>query len=245
MNKKSLPVILLAVIVSIALFSCSKSRDDKYAGDYSRGYFPLDFGKYVIYDVDSTIWDDFLQVKSIHKYQMRYSVQDTFRDNENRLSYRLDVLIRNSDSLAWHPHRVLYVTPTASTLEYVEDNLRFIKLVFPITSTTSWKGNSLIPSADQDYTYFFGWTYHYSNYTQPFNDGKVNFENTVTVSQVDEHTNDPELQPGDYADKTYGYEVYAYDIGLVYREFTHWTYDPAVATFRKGYSVIMRAVDHN
>lgn len=245
MNKKFLPALLLAALFSIAFFSCKKENDDKYNGDYSKAYFPLQFGRYVTYDVDSTLWDDFLQVKSLHKYQMRYTVADTFRDNENRLSYLVDVHIRKSDSLPWQVHRVINITPTPTRLEYTESNVRFIKLVFPVSDNIEWKGNSLIPADDQDYQYFYDWTYKYSNFTQPFNDGKVYFDNTVTVSQVDEQQNDPETMPAAYAYKTYAKEVYGYDIGLVYREITHWTYDPGIVPFRKGYSVVMRAVDHN
>jgi hypothetical protein len=245
MTKKFLSFLLVAALFSVVFVSCSKEKDDKYANDYSRGYFPLQFGRYVTYDVDSTLWDDFLCLKSVHPYQMRYTIADTFRDNQNRLSYRMDVHIRTEDSLPWNTHRVIYITPEVSHIEYVEDNVRFIKLVFPVDETSSWQGNSMIPVSDQDYQYFFGWNYRYSEFTKPFNNGKVNFDNTVTVSQADEAQNNPELMPSAYAYKTYSKEVYGYDIGMVYRETTHWIYDPNVAQCRKGYSVVMRAVDHN
>lgn len=245
MNKTFFPALLVAALMTVALFSCKKEDDDKYQGNYSRAYFPLEFGRYVVYDVDSTLWDDFLQVKSLHRYQMRYTIADTFRDNEFRLSYRVDVHIRPNDTFQWKTHRVIYVTPTATHLEYVEENLRFIKLAFPIADGVEWKGNSNIPALDQDYQYFQDWTYRYSKFTSPFNDGKVYFDNTVTVEQVDEQQNDPETMPTAYSYKTFGQEVYAYDIGMVYREMTHWIYDPGVVKYRRGYSVIMRAVDHN
>lgn len=245
MNKKFLPAFVLAALFSMALFSCTKQNDDKYKGDFSKAYFPLQFGRYVTYNVDSTLWNDFLQVKSIHSYQMRYTVADTFRDNENRLSYRIDVHIRSNDTLPWQVHRVIYVTQTPTTLEYQEDNVRYIKLVYPISNNVQWKGNSLIPSDDQDYQYLNDWTYQYTDFGASYNDGNVYFDNTVTVLEDDELHNDPETMPSAYADKTYSKEVYGYDVGMVYREMTHWIYDPGVATFRKGYSVVMRAVDHN
>lgn len=242
MNKKFIPFLLLAVIAT--LFSCKKEDDRTYPGDATTGYYPLQFGRYVTYDVDSTLWDDFLKVKTVHKYQMRYIVTDTFRDNENRLSYRMDVYLRKTESQPWKTHRVFYVTPTPTRLEYVESNVRFIKLVFPVSNNITWKGNAMIPAADQDYAYFQDWTYRYSNFGEPYNNGKALFDNTVTVHQVDDSVNNPETQPSDFASKTFGKEVYGYDIGMVYREMTHWTYQPTQG-YRSGYSVVMRAVEHN
>jgi hypothetical protein len=246
MKRNILPVLSLAILLGIVLFSCTKKKDDSYRENPSKGYFPLSFGKYVVYDVDSILWDDFQCVKSLHRYQMRHTIVDTFRDDSNRLTYRVDVMIRKQDSLPWENHRVIFVTPTDTRLELVESNLRYIKLVFPISDNVTWQGNSMIPALDQDYRYLQGWTYQYSNYTEPFNDGFTYFENTVTVSHVDEQQNDPETMPNSYAYKTYSQEVYAFNVGMVYREMTHWVYDPSVGTLcRKGYSVVMRAVDHN
>lgn len=246
MNKTFLPAILLFASFSLFFFSCKKETENKYGNDLSRGYYPLEIGRYVVYDVDSTLWDDYKQVKTIHKYQMRYTVADTFSDNERRRSYKIDIHIRNNDTLQWKTHRVITVTPTTAALEYSEANIRFIKMIFPVANNLEWEGNALIPAADQDYQYFQNWTYRYSDQEKPFNNGKVLFENTITVNQVDEKLNDPETMPDSYGYLTFAKEVYGYDIGMVYREMTHWVYDPTSGNkYRKGYSVVMRAVDHN
>lgn len=244
MNKRFLPVLLLAVLFSVLFYSCKKETNE-FNGNYSSAYFPLQVGRYVVYDVDSTIWDDFLQVKSLHKYQMRYTVADTFTDDLNRMSYRIDVHLRTADSLGWNVHRVIYATPDSSHIEYVEANVRFIKLVLPIANEIEWPGNSMIATDDQDLQYFADWIYKYKDFEQPFNNGKVMFDNTVTVEETDQTLNDPEAMPNAFATRTFSKEVYGYNIGMVYREVTRWTYDPDVVKFRRGYSVVMRAVDHN
>ena len=209
-------------------------------------YFPLQPGHYVTYDVDSTLWDDFGCTRTDTKCQLRYSVADTFSDNQGRRSYRIDIYYRKRDTLDWQNHQVIYVTPTAQRLEYVQDNLRFIKLVFPIAEGGTWNGNSLINTSDQDLQYFGDWIYKYSNVGEAFNEGKY-YDNTVTVNGTDQTQNNPEdpaLRDA-YAYRTYLKEVYAKDAGLVFREMIRWTYDPGVAYCRKGYSVKMRAVDNN
>lgn len=247
MSKKFLPVLLLLASFSTFFFACTKESDNKYGTERSRGYYPLEIGRYVVYDVDSIIWDDYTQVKTTLNYQMRYTVADSFFDNANRKSYRIDVHLRRSDSLPWNTHRVINVTPTNTGLEYTEANLRFLKLIFPVANNMEWKGNAMIPSGDQAYQYFQNWTYRYSDHEKPFNNGKVLFDNTITVNQADEKLNDPETMPDSYAFLTFAKEVYGYDIGMVYREITHWIYDPKPGgpKYRRGYSVVMRAVDHN
>jgi hypothetical protein len=197
-----------------------------------------------VYEIDSTLWDDFLKVKTIHHYQMRYLCADTFRDNQFRLSYRMDVAIRLKDNVGWQDNHVFYVTSTKTHLEYVEENLRFIKLVFPLSNNITWDGNSMISTSDQDYTYFYGWLYKYSGLGTGYNNGKAFFDNAVTVAQIDDTLNDPEMHPDAYAYKTFSKEVYGFDVGMVYREMTHWTYQPTIG-YRSGYSVVMRAIDHN
>jgi hypothetical protein len=168
---------------------------------------------------------------------------DTFRDNSLRLSYMINTQIRRADTLPWRSGEVFYATPTETGLEVMQSNLRFLKLTFPIAHGKTWMGNSMIPAQDQDYQYLHDWTYRYQDFQRAFNTGKVEFQNTVTVMQHDEQQNDPETMPMAYAFRTYAKEVYAYDIGMVYKELTHWTYDPGTSQCRKGYSVIMRAVD--
>jgi hypothetical protein len=246
MTNRKLQLASFAAIFILLFFSCRKADKNPYADNYSVGYFPLALGHYVEYAVDSTIWDDFFCVPTVHKYEMRYQIADTFRDNEFRLSYRVDVLIRDEITKGpWQAHRVIYLTPTPERLEYVEANVRFIKLVFPIADNIFWLGNSYIAANDGDYQYFQDWTYRYTNAGKPYTNGQVDFDNTVTVEQVDRQLNDPELSPGVYAEKTYGKEIYGYNIGLIYRETTRWVYDPGVISCRKGYRVVMNAINFN
>jgi hypothetical protein len=243
MTKRFLPFILLAALV--CLFSCKKESDDRYMGEPSRGYYPLLKGHYVVYDVDSTIWNDFDCTLKQHHYQMRYTVSDTFRDLQQRLSYQIYVLIRPNDSSSWDVNEVFSATPTPAGLEIVQNNLRFLKLVFPPVNGMVWNGNSGIATNDQDLSYFFDWKYTYSKMGESYNNGRASFDNTIIVDETDETQNDPGTMPAAYAYRTYSREVYGYDVGLVYKELTHWIYDPNVKNCRKGYSVVMRALDHN
>ena len=58
--------------------------------------------------------------------------------------------------------------------------------------------------------------------------------------------NYPAIDSNVYAMRTYAKEVYGYNIGMIYKEWVHWTYTPNHdGACVKGYSVIMRAIDYN
>lgn len=246
MKQRHLSLSLLALAGIFFLFSCSKKETEPAPPQNSfAGYYPTAIGKYVVYEVDSTIYDDFLAVELHRSYQMRYDMVDTFRDAENRLSYVINTSIRNDDTSNWRVGEVLYVTPTDKRLEVVQQNLRFIKLLSPVANGISWKGNGLIATADQDYQYFADWDYTYENVGQPYNNGRLEFEHSLTVQQEDYSLNLPYDASTQYAVRTFGKEVYASKAGLVYKELTHYVLDRSLSGFPKGYSVVMRAIDYN
>lgn len=245
MIKKSLPFLLMAFALMVVTFSCKKPDDRPAPLPENELYYPLEVGKWVIYDVDSTIWDDTFCIKRFYNYQIMHRVADTFTDDDGRMSYRIDTRIRRKPEDQWQTHTVFYATNTGTTVEVAYDDARFIKLVFPVEERVTWEGNAYIPVNDPDYSFFKNWIYEYRNYTNNFNTGFIDFENTVTVKQIDEQISDPELFEEVFASRTKSEEVYAADVGLIYREYIRWTYDPTTTKCRKGVGVVMRAVDHN
>lgn len=248
-----LPVILLTT----GYLACKKADPDPAPLSSEEEYFPLQKGKYVTYDVDSTIWDDAKCVIVTRHYQFQWLVADTFTDREGRLSYRIDTRIRKRPDEDWKTHHVYYATNTGTTLEMVYSGLRFIKLQFPVKAGETWKGNAYINTADSTLSYFKDWNYTYEAVGDEFNTGKVIFKNTVTVRQRDEKINDPETIPNQDARRTYSVEKYASGVGMVYREYFHWKYDHTIVQNNdpnfiengrpcvRGEGVVMRAVDHN
>lgn len=241
MNKKILPALLL-LACSVAFFSCKKNGGS--TNDPTRQYFPIKFGKSITYNVDSIYYIDSICKQVEVTSQQKYSITDTFRDSGNRLSYIMNIYGRANESSPWQAQSVVLITPTSNGLEYVQSTIPFIKMVFPVKANEGWAGNSLVETADTVYKLFYNWRYVYQDVGMPYNNGLVNYENTATVLEDDETVNNPETDASLPASRTYYKEVYAYNVGMVYREFTHWTYTPdSTGTACKGgYSVIMRAV---
>lgn len=241
--------ILPFLLVSVGLVSCKKETEDLSEISKGNKFYPTEIGKYIIYNYDSTYYNDLLQMVKHEIGQVRYYVADTFRDDAGRLSYAINVQRRKNDRDPFVPNDVIYVTPTADHIEMEQKNIKFIKMTFPVSNGKSWNGNAMIPLGDKDYEEFDNdkWNYTYANFNTEFDPGNNLYEHTVTVNQIDDALNDPDADPNAYAYRNYSQEVYAYNVGLVYQERIYWVFQPKPggSGFRKGYGVILRAVENN
>lgn len=214
------------VIVTLLFFSLQfcKKQTDNFAVQSYKDYAPLEVGKYIIYRMDSMVFVNFDTEKEIHSYQAKDLVEAEIADASGRPSYRIRRMIRNLDGTGdWIDNATIMVTPLDHSLEVVEDNLRFIKLTNPVKESYYWEGNSYI-SAGEDHSYLQFWEYNYLNVGLPYSVSDLNFDNTITVQQIDESAGDPESNPNNFASKDYSVEVYAKNTGLVYKDFIHWIY---------------------
>ena len=119
------------------------------------------------------------------------------------------------------------VVPTTNSIEYIENNLRFLKLELPIKQDFSWKGNSYIDtySINSDVKYLDDWDYIYDSIDVPLTINSLTIDSTIKVSERDEFLGqDPSIPGTQYAEKNYAVEKYGKGIGLIYREFLHWEY---------------------
>lgn len=252
MNIKSFFIYSIALIsIALGMNSCQRAYEDPLANNGVE-YYPLEVGKYILYDVDSTYWDDFLREEIPVRCQLRYECVDTFRDKQNRLSYIVNVYRRPAATYPFVIDNVVHVTPTANHVEFYQKNIGFIAMAFPVSPSIRWDGLALINIEKTKYPAFKStkWDYHYEDIDKPYFNEFKNFESTITVSHIDEQINDPDVDSTVYSEKTFSKEIYAKDVGLVYKEYEYWTFDPKMpgspATgFRKGSGVVMKAVDYN
>jgi hypothetical protein len=257
MTKRILLIFLLAIACFASLFSCKKTV--KSTTDPTLNYFPLQLGKYVTYAVDSFYYRGDVCVKIETRCQLKYAITDTYTDNKKRLSYIMDVYFRPYNGGDWIQQSVVLLTttptpvfstatPKTTSLLYTQDRTQFVKLIFPIQNGYTWQGNQYAQVQDSAFTYLKNWNYTYQNMGLSYNNGNINFDNTVTVLEDDESTNYPNVDSLQLAYRTYAKEVYAYNVGMIYKEWTHYTYRPTPSDTMQcwdGYSVIMKAIDHN
>jgi len=106
----------------------------------------------------------------------------------------------------------------------LEENQRFVRLIFPVNEGKSWNGNAYNTSEP--------WNYNYTNVDEPYSLDLLSFSKTLTVNQ----RNNINL-----VDQEIAYEVYAYGVGMVYKQLTDLEYQNFQVT---GVEVEMKAIGY-
>ena len=243
--KKLLP----AAFLLLAFVSCKKSTDNLQLTPIS-DYAPLTVGKYVTYNLDSLVYLNFGTVVAHRLYQVKYETTDSTTDGLGRKGFRITRYIRTLPSGSFTPDNTFLAVNTGTTFEFTENNLRFLKLVQPFEDGKTWKGNSAIDvsSLGSDLQYLYDWDYTYDSVGLPKQVGAFNLDNTVTINQRDDSFNLPVITSGpnetNIATRDYSHEVYAKDIGLVYKSFLHYEYQMAYHGYI-GYGITLTMAAHN
>lgn len=229
------------ITAAMALFfsSCKKTVEELDVLPL-KDYFPLTVGKYITYSLDSTVYYTNFNVSAVVKsYQVKLVVDAQVTDAQGRPAYRILRYIRSNSTAPWTPDNTFMAVPTENSIEYIENNLRYIKLVSPIRQDYSWQGNKYIDVSSSSSTlkYLDGWDYTYDSINVPATIGSLTIDNTIKVAQADNQTS---------IDRTFSEEKYAKGIGLVYRNFYYWFKDDRTNTFSdNSYGVVMKMIDHN
>ncbi|TBR18701.1 MAG: hypothetical protein EPO57_06165 [Chitinophagaceae bacterium] len=177
-------------------------------------------------------------------------------DNTGRPSFR--IIRTRSDSSGtqtWVQDGTYFITPLADQVEVIEDNLRFIKLHLPFTINFNWKGNrylSLNPfsskySFDND-DFMNDWNYRYLQFDDSLTIGNKVVKNIFTLSHIDESVNAPVSNLAAYGSKSWSVEKYSKNIGLVYKEFILWEYQPNTGGstgYKTGFGVKQWIINNN
>ncbi len=196
---RNLVGLALALALTGALVTGCNKDDNEEPIDLGYDFFPNNIGTFIEYEVDSLNHD---LVNDTTHFFLREVLVEEFVDNEGQLAVRVERYKRTSSNDDWTISDVWVQKRTTTTAERVEENLRFVRLAFPINQQQSWNGNA--------YNTLGAWEHSYQNVyeTQMYN-GLV-FHNTITVMQVDNVN---------LIDQEQATEVYARDIGLIYKKF--------------------------
>jgi hypothetical protein len=230
--------VVITAAVTLLMSSCNKTEDLPVLP--LSDYFPLTAGKYVTYNLDSIVYYTNFNVSAVSKsYQVKLLVDAPVTDAQGRPAWRIIRSIRTGTTGPFTTDNVFMAVNTGNTIEFIENNLRFIKLASPIRQDYTWQGNRYIDvsSLGSQLKYLDGWDYTYDSINVQSTIGSLMVDNTIKVAQIDNET---------AIDRTFSEEKYAKGIGLVYRHFHYWNKGTAGGTFTdNSYGVIMKMIDHN
>lgn len=194
--------IVFVSLIIISAFSCKKEEEKKtdiIAIDYS--YFPQKVGSYIIYQAQNIVIDAPSERYDTINYQIKEVYESTFIDNSGNLCYRLERYKRNNDTLPWVINSVWVSQITNNSAIRVEDNVRLVKIKFPVKVNLTWDGNifNTLDSLD----------FKITDIDKRETIKNTVFDSVLTVTQQDDEN---------IIEKFYTAEKFGKNIGLIYKE---------------------------
>lgn len=191
----------IAILAGFAVGGCS----DKYAGPVPlfHEYFPATQGHFVVYRVDSVFFDDFTQQIKTFQYQVKERVHSTFVDGEDHESIRIERFIRQTPQQPWVIKDIWHARVGQGRAVRYEENIPFIKLVFPPDQGRRWNGNA--------FNHLSEMTFKITEAHQPSTlSNGLSFDSTITVMQNNFIT---------LISEDIRWEKYALHVGLIERRY--------------------------
>jgi len=197
---KLLPVLIVLVISE----SCEKNSKEP-VNEYD--YFPLQIGRYQIYDVKEETYSSGNTNPVISTYQEKDEIERVSTDSQGFSTYIFSRSKRNNSSEYWLKVKEFSVTQYPDKLLTLIDNQTFFSLVFPIDGNITWNGNIYNNLDKQDY--------RYEDIDKPGEIGTLTFDKTLTVV---------ERKDTSIIDRYVGIKQYGLGVGLISDDQTAYEY---------------------
>jgi len=248
----------LFAILGLFIASCGPdSNPEDLDLDYGYEYFPLEIGKFMEYRLDSIIYDttSIGVTRDTNVWFAREEVVDTFRDLSNELNFRIERSQRQSAAEPWEIESVYAAILLDDQAIRIEDNFRFIKMVFPLSEGDIWDGNifiddeTIITIAGESVEVFKSWSYELDELDEQAIVNNMPYDSVMTIFQANNQEGpDPNL-----IELRFSKEQYAKNIGLISREMrildTQCIADCIGQSWeekaQKGFILIQTLIDHN
>lgn len=181
-------------------------------------YFPLQPGQYVEYMLDSIVYDfgaGNATIRDTARCLVRELVADTLRDNTGQLFYTVERYERKNEFDPWVLKTINRIGRTPTQAIRVDQNLRFLPMIFPMDRRSEWDGNVWI---DVDYEIeiagermrpFNNWAYEVDSIDVPQLVGGFAFDSVLVITEADDNN---------VIERRLSKSWYAKNVGLVRRE---------------------------
>lgn len=242
--------LLVLILFSSLFLACDDDLINQAEVDFGYDYIPLEVGKFIVYEVDSIIYDPLQEgtVIDSSKTYVREAITDSFDDVLGNTVYTIERSERLDSTKAWSVTDIWGAYNTATQSIRKEENLEFIKMIFPVRDRRDWDAISFdeslkIEVAGETLEMFKNWESEMEDVDIPDSVSDINFEQVAVVTLAD-NSNAVEYR--------YGIEKYARGVGLIYREL--WildTQDIGADTLtwaekaEKGFILEQRIIEHN
>jgi hypothetical protein len=195
-------IILAIFLIAIISSSCNDEPQEQYNSNTDYNYFPLISGNYIDYEVTEIYIDKPSNIYDTLIYYMRKRIDIPFIESNGDTAYRIEIHKR-SENQTYEVSDIWSAKLIENRAETIEENLRIVKVRFPLNLNKEWDGNLYNSEPPHSFTI--------TGIHEPKTINNIQFDSVLTVI----HDADSSI-----IHKKLSYEQYAYGIGLVYKEIT-------------------------
>ncbi len=240
---------LLLFFFCCTIMACKKETIGLDTFDRGLDYYPVSAGKYITYAYDSVVYDN----KGVDKYYLKGYIKEEIAEKiseiDGETKYKLIKYWKRKDVDNWVLTDVESIAKSNTKIIKTEENLPFIKLVFPNNNNVSWNGNALFDDNIEVKIYgepikiYRFWNYKIANKGSQVNINGLIYNEVLDVIQIDDSKSNRE--------RRYSKETFAKGIGMVKKEMKIYdtqnpqTGKPWEEYAEKGYSLVQTIIDHN
>lgn len=175
--------------------------------DSGAEYFPIKKGLYHVYSVNEVRYGPGSDPEELN-YELMTAVVDSFPSAQDGFTYVIHRSRRMAAGSPWEAVDTWSARKDKSEVIVSEGNTAFVKLRFPVRADFRWDGNAFNSLGEDEY--------EFKDIRQPMVLDGMTFEKTMTVEQ--------ELNDDLIVFRDERKEMYALDVGLVYREIIQLNY---------------------
>lgn len=216
---------LLLILTGLALFNAVSCQREASSPDINGpAYFPYRPGEERTYRIDSFLHSSLADSVEYRYRIMKEKVVSDQADVQGVMVNRIERWISADSGRTYAFHGLVTCSRRADHAWWMEENRTWVKLSFPVRQNRSWDGNAYNGGGIKDF--------RYARIRGPFNTGIQVFPSTLEVLMRADSS---------FINRNIEKEVYAEDLGMVYRESVQLEFQPG-ASMANGHEAYIRLI---
>lgn len=192
-------LVCFTILILILLHSC-KEKENITPKPIDISYYPMNINDEKVYFVEHIIIDNPISLYDTQRYYLMEKIESMYFDEIGNPIYRIERYKRSDTISTWQLTDVWFSQYYHNQAHKVEENIRFVKLVFPVAKGLKWNGNAMNTLESQMYK------------IDTIDNDWHNFDSTLVVVQQNKES---------LIDKYLDFERYAKHYGLVEKVSIH------------------------
>lgn len=207
-------ITLFSTLAVVVILSCNKETQPVDESTFGYDFFPITKGKSWIYASDSIIYDNGGTKIDTFSSFIKEEVGDSFVDETGITVYKLNRFFKRNPNDVWSRTNTWTTYTDKTRAIRTEENLKFIKLVFPLKKGLRWDGNVFLDEdikidvAGESIEAYKNWKHKIEEIDENFNFNGTDVK-SVRVNLVDDAS---------IIDRRKVTEYYGQGIGLLKKE---------------------------